>query len=387
MLFCLLVCNTAFAQAPKSMYDGEKRIYYTDMDDAKNKLIEYHKERGGDYFQFPFNMFKDLILHDKRSLSFKFSFDQIDEIYSQNNDVKIYSWNTGNGGAIRNFDYDGAFTYLVGNDYFAISPTYEDEYHEVINEKKYNNIIPLWMRPSKIYTIKSSNYEKIFYIDFFYRTYGYIESLYAIKINEDGIITPEPIFESDNNCFPTIEHHILDGWNNFKSSIYSINDTIYRPIPYQPVETQDWCFPHSSGRVDVWKFDGTIFKYSGVQYDKTEIVHSMLRNYKANIVTITLKPYTIRIDLMPNGTYRYSSWKNKEMSEKPDLVINSGVRMSPIEGEKGFKSLKEQYIFQNNGYFYIISYEMVIYNGFYECAMPMLVVKRNDKTLMEIKAK
>ena len=87
LLVCLLACNKVFAQAPKSMYDGEKRIYYTDMADAKNKLIEYHKEKHYkskddnefDSSLFPFEMFKDLVLHDDRAFNFNFAFDEITE--------------------------------------------------------------------------------------------------------------------------------------------------------------------------------------------------------------------------------------------------------------------------------------------------------------------
>ena len=103
-------------------------------------------------------------------------------------------------------------------------------------------------------------------------------------------------------------------------------------------------------------------------------------------MTLDLKPWIIRIDLMPNGSYRYSSWKNTDISTTPVMVINNGYRQSPIEGDKGFKSFKEEFIFHNGQYFYIVAYEMVILNGRYEKQSSSLTVKKNEKVLMQIKS-
>ena len=90
---------------------------------------------------------------------------------------------------------------------------------------------------------------------------------------------------------------------------------------------------------------------------------------------------------MKNGTYRYSSWKNKKFSEKPDIIINNGLLLDSINENKGWGSVKEKYIFENNGYYYIISFGRTVYNRFISIEDATLVVKHNDKTLMELKAK
>ena len=87
------------------------------------------------------------------------------------------------------------------------------------------------------------------------------------------------------------------------------------------------------------------------------------------------------------GTYRYSSWKNKGTDEKPDMVINNGLLLESISGVKGLKSLKEKYVFENNGYYYIVSFERVVYTRFVSIEDAKLEVKRNDKILMELKSK
>lgn len=90
---------------------------------------------------------------------------------------------------------------------------------------------------------------------------------------------------------------------------------------------------------------------------------------------------------MKNGTYRYSSWKNKKVREKPDIIINNGLLLESISENKGWGSVKEKYVFENNGYYYIVSFGRTVYNRFISIEDAILIVKRNDKTLMEIKAK
>ena len=71
------------------MSDGEKRIFYNTIEEAEQRLYEYHQERGESLFSFPFEMFKDLILHDERSINYDFSFEYITEIYSDEKVIKI----------------------------------------------------------------------------------------------------------------------------------------------------------------------------------------------------------------------------------------------------------------------------------------------------------
>jgi hypothetical protein len=53
----------------------------------------------------------------------------------------------------------------------------------------------------------------------------------------------------------------------------SNTSSISRPVMYQPKETEGYCCPHSSGKVQPWHFDGSIFKYDGVFYDKEENIN------------------------------------------------------------------------------------------------------------------
>ena len=374
------------------MSDGQRRIYYSDMSDARTKLLEYFEERkrkkisdsefGIEYF--PYKMFKDLILHDERSFYYPFSFEQIDEMITNDKSIKIYSWDNGQGGAIRNFCYEGVFTYEHKGQYYAISPDVLDEGDE-LSRNAYHNIIPLWLKPYIFQDCGYANDEHYFILGFLYKTYGYLDNLYGYKINKDGIVEVADIFVNKDKVANKIESSVLPMWNDFHESTHLENNMICIPIMYQPKETRGYCLPFPSGRISVWKQDGNKYKRIGYQFDSNEKIIKDLRNYNANIVTLDLKPWIIRIDLMPNGSYRYVAWKNTDITQQPVLVLNNGYRVDPVEGNKGFMSLKEQYVFQNGQHFYIVSYEMVIYNGCYDIESPCVIVKKNEKVLLELK--
>lgn len=390
LLFSVCAHSLANAQM-RSMSDGKRRIYYSDVKDAEKKLLEYFKEQKAENTNednsnnFPYEMFKDLVLHDERTFLYDFNLEHIDELYSDNKVIKIYSWDTGYGGTVNQLIYDGVFSYKIGVKYYAFSPTYEDEYYTNVKENSINNIVPLWLKPKKIYSIKKDNSSITFYVEFWYRTYGSIQSIKAYSICDNGIISEAYIFENENGKFVSeIEHSALPGWSIYEDWMKNDVFTIIKPIMFQPKETKGFCLPHSSGKKHQWIFNGDIFQYIGIDFDADEKICERLRNYSANIVTVNFNSWIVRIDLMPDGEYRYSSWKNKNISEEPDLVLYNGIRLSPTEGNKGFLSLKEEFIFINGNYKYILSYEMVAYNSFYECASPVLIVKQHNKELMKL---
>ena len=74
------------------------------------------------------------------------------------------------------------------------------------------------------------------------------------------------------------------------------------------------------------------------------------------------------------------------MSESPDLTIKNGeYRFTKVD--KGWGGKLVEYIFNNNGYEYIVSYEIVEYNRFNDLTPLSLVVKQNGKVLMNVKHK
>lgn len=59
--------------------------------------------------------------------------------------------------------------------------------------------------------------------------------------------------------------------------------------------------------------------------------------------------FTIRVDLMPDGSYRYASWSSgRNISSKPDIIINNGIK--EIEGSLPLIN----YLFTNGDYEYAV---------------------------------
>ena len=49
--------------------------------------------------------------------------------------------------------------------------------------------------------------------------------------------------------------------------------------------------------------------------------------------------------MMPNGTYRYASWKKEvSMSHRPDIIIYDGF----------YREEENAYVFQHNGFRYVV---------------------------------
>lgn len=79
-------------------------------------------------------------------------------------------------------------------------------------------------------------------------------------------------------------------------------------------------------------------------------LHKSISNYKQPVLNWKTKNFTIRIDSLENGFYRYSSWGvNIKVGSKPDLVLNKGKMQ--IQGSAG----NREYIFNNGKYSYRVS--------------------------------
>ncbi|WP_421153781.1 hypothetical protein [Aeromonas dhakensis] len=140
------------------------------------------------------------------------------------------------------------------------------------------------------------------------------------------------------------------------------------------------------GSGEVWlDFDGKVI---GINHQtaqaakrKVELVAKQksdlypgLREYKRPELMWQTEKFTIRIDELGDGRYRYASWaKGKALSDKPDLVLKNGtVRM---EGSGG----NHTYLFTNGPYRYECAVTVLGEQG-----MPPgeLVVYQNDVAIM-----
>ena len=103
-------------------------------------------------------------------------------------------------------------------------------------------------------------------------------------------------------------------------------------------------------------------------------VHPSLREFEYPDVVLETAKFRIRIDGMPDGTYRYASWGiNKQMSEEPDLILKRGV--VNFLGSGG----NHEYVFVSGDFKYICSINIL---GTDETPPADLVVLKKGKRIL-----
>lgn len=101
--------------------------------------------------------------------------------------------------------------------------------------------------------------------------------------------------------------------------------------------------------------------------------------FQSPICILETSKFKIRIDNLGNNNYRYASWSiKKEMTEKPDLVINGGKLV--VEGSGG----NHQYEFRKDKYLYECA---IIVLGEKNSPPARLVIYQSDKVILSQDAK
>ncbi|MBR4848409.1 MAG: hypothetical protein IKV07_03520 [Bacteroidaceae bacterium] len=370
----LLICLNSLAQSrTRIMSDGERRISYVDVPDAEKKLKQYHEERkqnernGVEYSSgtFPCGMFQDLILNDERTLYYDFSFEDLYAVSSHDKSIKVY--------------------HISGVDELLLSCVINGEYCVAYIENEYDGYYKT-LNLCDLHCVKRGDGFMTFCIYLGYECTSYDLNMSAYTIYKSGKVQKTPLFEdADGNLQTTLDHYVELNMTSkqdfellYNAHIKCDNREITVPLLVPGVASPSG----ESGRVERWVYDGSVFRYAGITYSKEEIVNAKLRNYSANVAILNLEPWTIRIDLMPDGFYRYSSWKNKDMSQEADLVLMGGINHSvDISNGDSMYACLYMYLFRNGDYSYIVSYECDFFGGgAYECTSPKLVVKfKNEK--------
>jgi len=94
LILSLLSINSFAQPQMRSVSDGKRNIYYTDISDAERQITEYYKERQKYEIQdenvystynpyFPYKMFVSLVSADERQLSIRFLLSQLMKYYLQ----------------------------------------------------------------------------------------------------------------------------------------------------------------------------------------------------------------------------------------------------------------------------------------------------------------
>lgn len=91
----------------------------------------------------------------------------------------------------------------------------------------------------------------------------------------------------------------------------------------------------------------------------------------ANVeLTFKTKSFIIRVDHMPDGSFRYASWRSSQSTkDTPRLVLNNGF----------YDEQNDKYIFSNNGYYYLVCADRTGGNHYVEVLKGNKLVLRNTR--------
>ncbi len=175
----------------------------------------------------------------------------------------------------------------------------------------------------------------------------YDEAVTAYSINtQTHKFQEEKLFKTTKELLSSIDISWMDYNYIDDSIIHSELNHIhyYRESLFIPLVTKKGIM--TEGYL-LYAWDSTYFKFKEI----------------APIVEFKAKEYTIRIDILSDGRYKYSSWgKNKSTEQTPDLILYNGKMKCWNEigscncndvYDNGESSLSGRtYTFENNGYLY-----------------------------------
>ncbi len=373
-----------------SMSDGEKRIYYTSMAEAESKILAYYKERkaaNSDTFcdeNFPHKMFADLVIHDKRAMRYPYSKilscegARLRIIDSDDKKMRLYSWRVNGCGTASIME--GVTSVLNNNHYSAyVHLFYLDGTPDIPDSKEFPPVAPGAL---SIKRITDEKHEDIYLVKSFSKGSSriFFEAIEAYKLDDTKII-PANVFSGD--------YHLSVSYDCANSDFYgpaiNINQDTIEIIETRPYDIDPFSDDVLTDRSKKYVWNGIEYIYSGFKYHNN--LHKGLCNYLYNIIVCEFdKRYIIRIDKMPNGEFRYTSWDAKnsglDISKKPSIVLFNGTEKIIKKSESEINNTFE-YTFTNKEYSYSLSWHTYHTNKINF----KLIVKKNNLTLMELTKK
>ena len=130
--------------------------------------------------------------------------------------------------------------------------------------------------------------------------------------------------------------------------------TFYNPEVIGGLEEVDGCYSNNARLTDryyklVW--NGNSFVYESDKSVPNPFLCEALSNYTCLEKIAEMGKHKIRVDQMPNGTYRYASWNKKTpWSSAPELIFINGT----------FDKKTEQYVFHNKEYEYRVEKDTLV---------------------------
>lgn len=343
----LYSCNSAPKNVNSDDSDIKFKEEYSSMPEAEEKLLaalDSHYSDESDYstYRMPNYELIDFIFDEPQSLSYAFpklsKSDYVNITTSDDGNLRFYYWDTGLGGTMT--DWDAICQFRDGKDIYTIRGTNcleNENYDDVKNRAMGSEILD-------IATLYTDTGEKIYLV----RETGRISSGWmvyaacAIKI-KNGRIHLANIFNIDGKktnsvgCDYSVEWDekifMEERWDwvvNFNKK----TKTLYVPVGRESVLMTD--------RYALYHFNGKEMEYVGE--DAGYWLHPSLHQFRSVVFLYRTRSYTIRVDEMPDGSYRYASWnRGKKISQQPDLVLYDGIL---YEGTDLYMFYKDSYMYE-----------------------------------------
>ena len=381
LLLALFTISTAAQNQTRSITDGETTIQYSSICDAENKLIEYI-DKNDSYSRFPSELFSALVMNDERCFGYDFgrliertkdaTVRPLSVTTSDDGNLRLYTWDV-DGGTMS--CYSGIVSYRNSNGISSCTTVNDDSWNsELDNESQ--NYAYIACGAFEIETIMLPTGKPVYAI--FTHSSGssimHLTVVSAYTITESGIIQYN-LFRNNGEETNTVSFY-RNPSGSFPADIRLTDKELTVP------ETMEGDNPYGgdrpTGRILCYRFNGKVFECTGIAYPRN--LYKGLRNFQHNIITSYQDSWIFRIDKMPDGSYRYASWKNKKETDEPNIVVNGGRYTSTVQDN----AKREKYLFQNYSYTYEVSWIVEYYTHIHSFKV---VVKRGDEVLLTITKK
>ena len=381
LLLALFTISATAQNLTRSITDGETTIQYSSIADAENKLIEYIDDNNS-YCGFPSELFSELVMNDERCFGYDFgrlierakdaTVRPLRVVTSDDGNLRLYTWDV-DGGTMS--CYSGIASLRNSNGISSYTTVNDDSWDsELSNESQ--NYAYIACGAFEIETITLPNGSPIYAI--FTHSSGssimHLTVVSAYTITESGIIQYN-LFRNNREETNTVSFY-RNPSGSFPADIRLTDKELTVP------ETMEGDNPYGgdrpTGRILCYRFNGKVFECTGIAYPRN--LYKELCNFQHNIITSYQDSWIFRIDKMPDGSYRYVSWKNKKETDEPNIVVNGGRYTSTAQDN----AKREKYLFQNYSYTYEVSWIVEYYTHIHSFKV---VVKRGNEVLLTITKK
>lgn len=385
-LLLAIFATSAAAQDPtRNITDGETTIQYSSIADAENKLIEYI-DKNDNYCSFPSKLFSELVMNDERCFGYDFgrlierAYDAtvrpLRVVTSDDGNLRLYTWDV-DGGTMS--CYSGIASFRNSNGIFSYTSV-NDDYWDIESDDESQNYANMACGVFEIKTIRLSNGTPVYavYTHSSGSSIMHMTIVTAYAITESGI-EPYNLFRDNGNETNSVLFY-RDPSGSFPVDIILTDEELI--IPETMESDNPFGGDRITGRILHYRFDGKVFEHTGISYP--DGLYKDLCNFQHNIIISYQDPWIFRIDKMPDGSYRYASWKNKKDTDVPNIVVNGGTYTSTVLGDTDSNITEEKYVFKNYSYTYEISWIVEYYTYIHSFKV---VVKRGDQVLLTVEEK